>query len=82
MFLIMVLVPFFAMIAFFIGIIRAFYGLGFDINSDPGNIRLLFAGMAVSFVVALIVFVISLVDTAKAARTPPPIDQYEGSPPR
>lgn len=80
-FLIAILLPFFSMMAFFAGIITSFYKLGFDMNSDPGNITLMFAGMAGSFVAALVVFILSMMDTVRADRTPPPLTSVKTSVP-
>ncbi len=72
-FLTLILITFCTMTACFAGIIGAFYRLGFDLNSEPGNIRPMFVGMAVSFVAAMIVFAVSIADTVRADRTPPPV---------
>ena len=72
-FLSLFLVPFASALIFFIRIIRAFYGLGLDLNSDPGNIKMASFGIVVSFAAAITVYAISLTDTIRAARIPPPL---------
>jgi hypothetical protein len=73
LFLVLILVSFAALMVFAVEILVAYYRLGFDLSSDPGNIEIRLIGLVASFAASMIIYVISLIDTVCAARTPPPL---------
>ena len=73
LFLVLILAAFTALMTFAVEIIVAYYRLGFDLNSDPGDIKMRLIGLVASFAASMLIYVISLIDTIYAARTPPPL---------
>lgn len=79
LFLLLILAPFTAVMVFFIRIMISFYRLGFDMNSDPGDIKHQAAGLALSFGTAIAVYIIGIIDTVRASKTPPPVPAEHGA---